>query len=62
VIIDELNVTCIVVAPPKAHSPLIVDPDAVLTRAFARELLEAIAWRHAQVVEGLGRVEHDELP
>jgi len=31
-------------------------------RAFARELLEAIAWRHPQVVQGLGRVEHDELP
>ena len=61
-VIDEFHVEGIAVAPPKAHPPLVVHPDAVLARAFARKLLEAITWRHPQVIEGFGRVHDNELP
>lgn len=61
-VIDEFHVEGIAVAPPKAHPPLVVHPDTVLTGAPARKLLELIAWRHPQVVEGFGRVHHNELP
>jgi hypothetical protein len=46
VIIGDLNIVCIAVLPDKTDSPLVVDPDAVLTLPISRELLETVTrWR-----------------
>jgi hypothetical protein len=55
-IINDFHVMRIAVYPAEADSPLIVDPNAILTGAIAREFFQSIAWRHAQVVERLRRI------
>lgn len=56
-VVDNRNLMRGVSTPPEANSPLIVDPNAVLTDARTSELLETIARRDPQVVEPNGRIE-----
>ena len=62
VVVDDLDVEGIGGAPDEADAPLIVDADAVLADTIAPERLEPIAGRNAQVGDGFGRIEDDELP
>jgi hypothetical protein len=50
------------VRPAKADAPLVLDPNAVLSRAAACECLQAFAWNRAQVQQGRCRVNLVELP
>ena len=50
------------VSPDEAKSPLIVDPDAVLTPPSARQSLQPLGRRHPQIVQPNGRIEHPKLP
>ena len=43
----------------KADSPALVHTDAVLTLPVARQALEPVPWRHPQVFEGRGCIEHE---
>src|SRR5690349_11572126 len=61
VIVLDLNALCIPVAPPEAQSPLIVDPDAVLSGPVALQCLQPIGWRHTKVIQRCGAVEHAQL-
>jgi len=56
-IVSDLDVVSVAFSPPKAHPPLIVDPDAVLSLAILRELLEPVAWRNPQILERLRGIE-----
>src|SRR5574337_1326430 len=62
VVIRNLNVVGVAVAPPKADTPLIVNPDAVLPGTVARQLLEPVAGRDPQVIQRLGCIENEKLP
>jgi hypothetical protein len=42
---DDFHAIRIAVAPDEAHTPLIVDPYAVLSRAIPRERFQAISRR-----------------
>ncbi len=44
--------------PPETDAPLIVDADAVASRERARELFQAIAGRHTQIIDDRRGVEH----
>jgi hypothetical protein len=61
VIIHNLNVVGVAAAPPKADTPPIADPDAVLPGTVARQLLEPVAGRDSQVIQRFGRVENEKL-
>ena len=61
VVVDDLDVVRIAIAPTKADAPLIVDTDAVLAGPVALELLQAITRRHSQVFNCLRGVDRDEL-
>ena len=50
-IVGDLDVVGVALSPAKAHSPLIVDADAVLSVPLARELLQLIAWWNPQILE-----------
>lgn len=50
-IVDDLHVVGVAVAPTKADPPSVVDPHAVLAFSIAAQCLKAVAGRHAQVVE-----------
>ena len=60
-VVDDLHVVRVAVAPAKADSPLVVDPDAVLTSAFASKRLQAISRWGAQVVELPRAVQKEQL-
>lgn len=60
--VDDLDVEGIGRAPDEADAPLIVEADAELAGTIAPERLEAVAGRHAQVGERVGRIEDGESP
>jgi hypothetical protein len=55
-IVDNFNVVCIAIAPPKTDAPLVIDPNAVLTDTIASELFQAITWGHAQIGKLVGGI------
>src|SRR4051812_30959251 len=61
VVVGDFDFICIAFLPVKAHAPLIVDTDAVLAGAIAPKLLKSIAWRNHEVLQVLGRIDHQEL-
>ena len=62
VIIDNLDLEGVAVAPPKTDPPLVVDANAVLAGAITFELLQTVTGWDAEVCELLGGVHHAELP
>jgi hypothetical protein len=62
VIVGDFHIEGITVFPAEANPPLIVDPDAVLTLSIPGKPFEAIPGRHSQIGQGIGCVEHEELP
>jgi DNA primase len=49
------------VLPAEAHAPLVIDADAMLPRAVAPQLLQAIVGRDAEVIRLLRGIKHDKL-
>jgi hypothetical protein len=50
-IIGYLNIIGIRLLPSKTYPPLIVNSDAMLPLAIARELLQSIAWWYPQIFQ-----------
>jgi hypothetical protein len=61
VIVDDFYLGALVVPPQKANTPLVVDPDAMLTRTFTLQHFQTIRGRDAQVIQALGGVYHSQL-
>jgi hypothetical protein len=61
VIIDDFDVERTGLRPAKADSPLIVDPDAVLTGSSAFQGFESIARWYFQIVQAGGDLELPQL-
>jgi hypothetical protein len=62
VVIDDLYVVRITRTPSKANTPLIVDPDTVLTGSVAFQRLKPIARRDAQEIQGGRSMDLQQLP
>ena len=60
-VVDDLDVGRSVGGPSEADAVLIVDPDAVLPFPVAGQGFESVPWRHSEVVNHIGRIEHQEL-
>jgi len=60
-IIDDLHLERVAVPPDEAEPPLIVDSDAVLTRAVAAERFQSVPRRVTKVNERTGVVKLHEL-
>lgn len=61
-IIDNFDVGALSIAPAKADTPLIVYPDAMLTRALALQPFQAIRRWNAQIIKALRGIKHPQLP
>jgi hypothetical protein len=61
VIIHHLDLVGVAVAPDETDPPLVVHPNAPLTRSIASELLESVPGGRAEVIETDGCVEHPEF-
>ena len=52
-IIHDFNVYGAGTSPTETHPKLVVDPDAVLSRAVALQCFQPVAWRHSEIVKAL---------
>src|SRR5262245_10012229 len=57
VVVDDLDILCVTVLPAEAHPPLVVDANAVWTRAIPRQLLGAIAKWNPEIFERFSHLE-----
>jgi len=60
-IINNFDILCESVRPVKAHSPLVIDANAVLTGTTAFERLKVIAEWNSQVLKAIGDFELPEF-
>ena len=60
-IVDDLDAGALSVSPDKADTPLIVDPNAVLTGSLTSQHFQTIGRRYAQIVQALGGIQHSQL-
>jgi hypothetical protein len=61
-IIDDLDALCGTLMPVEADSPLVIDPDAVLTLPVATQSLKPVFGDGCQVLQVLGIIQHAKLP
>src|SRR5450432_309513 len=61
VIICNLHVVGVSVAPQKTDTPLVVDAYAVLPRTVTFQLMKSVTRRHSQIRQTFGRVQHQKL-
>jgi len=61
VIVHDRRVFGARVSPAKADPPLLVNPDAVLTRTVASQLVGTISGRDPQVIQFVGGVDNQEF-
>ncbi len=50
-IIDDLNIERVATHPAETQSPLVIDPNAVLTHSVANEFFKLVSGRHGQVFD-----------
>jgi hypothetical protein len=62
VIVDDLHLVRVSIAPSEADSPLIVDPDAMLTRPIAPQRFQPVAGRYAQEVQRCRGIHLNQFP
>jgi hypothetical protein len=60
-VVHHLDVGRPLIRPAKAHTPLIVDPDRILTFSIPLQCLEPICWWRTQVVQAFGGMERFKL-
>jgi len=60
-IVHNLDVPCVATAPPKADTPLVIDPDAHLSCTIAFENFKSISRRDPQVLPSYRGVDLPEL-
>jgi hypothetical protein len=61
-IIYDLYIVGVAIAPGKADAPAVIGSNAVLSGSIACELLEAIGRGDLQISEGTSIVEHAQFP
>jgi hypothetical protein len=62
VIVNDLNPLDAPTLPNEAEPPLVVDPNAVLARSAAAQILQPISGRRRQIAEVFRRVQLPQLP
>ena len=60
-IIDDLHIVGVTLAPPEADSPPLVDSDTVLPFPITGQLLETVTWRYPKIRQFLGSIEDQKL-
>jgi hypothetical protein len=62
VVVDDLDVMGVAVAPDKADSESVVNPDAVLTPPVAAQRVQPVSGKDCQIPEIMGRVQLAQSP
>lgn len=61
-IVHDLNIVSVAFAPDKAETPLVVDPDAILSFSVTMQCLQTIPRRCHQISQLRGGVQLPNLP
>ena len=61
-VVDNLDVIGVTIAPRKADAPAFIDPDAILSRSISYQLFQAIGRGNLQIIEGMRVIEHAQFP
>jgi hypothetical protein len=61
-IIDDLDLVGVSVFPPETNTPLLIDPDPILTISVAGEFLQPISRGDPQITKRNGGVENQKFP
>jgi hypothetical protein len=61
-IIYDLYVVGVTIAPCKAHAPAVIDPDAVLPCSIPSQFFQAVGWGNLQIIEGMRIIKHAQFP
>jgi hypothetical protein len=62
VIVYDLDIVSVSIPPTEADTPLVVDPNAVLSFPVSSQFLKAISWRDKKIIQLLRRVQQEQLP
>jgi hypothetical protein len=62
VTIDDLDLLRVTANPAETHSPPVIDPNAMLTLAAAKQSFKPIAGRHARVLEADRGIQLPQFP
>jgi len=61
-IVDDLYLIRIPILPAEAHTPLVIDADAVLPLPFAPQSLQSVSWGNPEVLQRTGAMQIQEFP
>jgi len=61
-IIHNLNIMCIALSPTKANAPLVIDPDAMLSRSVAGQSFQSVPWWDPQRHQIGSGIKHPQFP
>ena len=56
-IINDLDIVSVPLAPTEANAPLFVDPNAILSLPVASQFLKAISRRDTKIIQSLRRIQ-----
>ena len=60
-VIDNLDRISIAASPSETDTPLIIDPDTVLSLSCSFQRLKPVGWRHTEIFQQPRIVQHSEF-
>jgi hypothetical protein len=61
-IVYDFNIVSVPLAPTEADTPLVIDPNAVLSLPVSSQFLKAISWRDKKIIQLLCRIQQEQFP
>jgi hypothetical protein len=61
-IVYYFNSVCVSLVPIKADTPLVIDPNAVLSHIVSSQLLKETYWRDKKIIQLLRRIQQEQFP
>src|ERR1700730_2971500 len=59
-VVDDLDIMSVPVAPHKAHAPLIIDPDRVLPAQIPLQSLQTVGRWRSEIEQGVCTIQHQQ--
>jgi hypothetical protein len=61
-IVYNFNIVSVSFAPTEADTPLVIDPNAVLSLTVSSQFLKAISWRDNEIIQLLRCIQQEQFP
>ena len=60
-IVNDLDLPYVAIAPDETYAPLLIDANAVLPKSVATKHFQPVAGRNSQIIETASRVDRNQL-